>query len=81
MNIEERNENSAAYSSFRTTMHIGMGVFYLVISFLLFYLNTFGAMELPTGMAYTLGALMLVYGLFRIWRGIMDLRLRKRSKQ
>lgn len=81
MNIEERNESSTAYSSFRTTMHIGMGAFYLVISFLLFYANIFGAVELPTGMAYTLGSLMLVYGLFRIWRGVMDLRLRKRNRQ
>jgi hypothetical protein len=81
MNIDERNESSSAYSSFKTTMHIGMGVFYLIISFLLFYANAFGAMELPTGMAYALGTLMLAYGVFRIWRGVMDLRLKKRNRQ
>lgn len=81
MNFEERNESGSAYSAFRATMHIGMGVFYLIISFLLFYLQAFGAMELPKGMAYTLGALMLFYGIFRIWRGVTDIRLRKRNRQ
>lgn len=81
MSYEERNDNNNAYSSFRTTMHIGMGVFYLIMSFFLFYLNAFGAMELPVGLAYALGALMLFYGIFRIWRGVTDMKHRKRSRQ
>ncbi len=74
MNSEERNSSSRSMQQFRASLHIGMGVFYIVAGALVLYVKHFGAMELPSALAYSLGALMLVYGVFRIWRGVMDMR-------
>lgn len=74
MNIEERNERGGALGSFRAALHLGMGAIYLVAGFLVIYIKYFGSMELPTGMAYTLGSLMMLYGVFRIWRGIVAIK-------
>jgi hypothetical protein len=78
MNYEERNESNKGYQRFRATMHIGMGVFYIVIGLSVIYIKYFGAMELPSGFAYVLGSLMLLYGIFRVWRGIADMKQMKR---
>lgn len=80
MNIEERNERGGAFGSFRAALHLGMGAVYLVIGFLVIYIKYFGTMELPTGMAYTLGSLMLLYGVFRIWRGIVAVKENRMRK-
>ncbi|RYD59509.1 MAG: hypothetical protein EOP56_01195 [Sphingobacteriales bacterium] len=78
MSYDERNESNKGYQRFKATMHIGMGIFYLLIGASVIYIKYFGAMELPTGFAYVLGSLMLLYGGFRIWRGIMDMKQMKR---
>jgi predicted phage tail protein len=51
-----------------------MGAFYIVVGALVLYIKHFGAMELPSALAYGLGTLMVVYGIFRIWRGVIDMR-------
>jgi uncharacterized membrane protein len=76
-NFEERQGNQGM-ARFRAIMHLGMGVFYLIIGMLIIYIKAFGAMELPTGFAYVLGSLMLAYGLFRIWRGWVDMKQMKK---
>lgn len=78
MSYEERNGSNKGYQRFKGTMHIAMGIFYLVIGLLVIYVKYFGAMELPDGFAYVLGGLMLAYGLFRIWRGFADLKAMSR---
>jgi hypothetical protein len=74
MDHEERNRSKRGYQQFKAIMHIGMGSFYIAIAALLFAVRHFGAVELPSTMAYVLGAMMLLYGIFRIWRGIVDIR-------
>jgi hypothetical protein len=37
-------------------------------------------MALPTTLAYVLASLMIVYGIFRLWRGIVALK-QKNSKR
>jgi hypothetical protein len=77
MNNEDRNGRNDAYEKFRGTLHVAMGVLYLVIGSLVLYVKYFGAMELSSGIAYTLGTMMLLYGLFRLWRGITYMRQQK----
>ena len=79
MSTEERERN-AGLQRFQAIMHLGMGAFYVVIGVLVIYIRYFGAMELPAGLAYALGAMMILYGFFRIWRGISWLRHRKRLR-
>lgn len=76
MNPEERNARSKGYNNFRGSLHIGMGGLYLVIGSAVIYFKNFGALELSGAMAYSIGAAMLLYGGFRIWRGWMDLKQR-----
>lgn len=56
----------------RAIQHIGMGVVYIIIAALLLWVKTFGTIELSNGIAYALGGLLLVYGVFRIWRGVRE---------
>ena len=74
MNYEERNRPKRSFQQFRASLHIGMGVFYIVAGALVLYVKHFGAMELPSALAYGLGTLMVVYGAFRLWRGATDMR-------
>lgn len=74
MSYEERNQTNKGYERFRSTMHIAMGVFYIIIGLFVIYIKYFGQMELPDTFAYILGGLMLAYGLFRIWRGFTDMK-------
>ncbi len=67
--------------NYRASLHIAMGILYLAIGSAVMYLKYFGAFELPIGLAYLLGGLMLVYGTFRIWRGWRDLKMSKSSNE
>jgi hypothetical protein len=74
MNLDERNENSRGYSTFRMGLDLGMGVLYVCIGLLILYMKHFGGMELPSTFANVLGGLMVVYGVFRLYNGIKTLR-------
>ncbi len=47
-----------------------MGILYLVVGSAIMYVKYTGYADLP--FAYALGTLMLLYGIFRIWRGWAD---------
>lgn len=79
MNIDDRNQRSGTYSNFRSSLHIGIGALYLVIGVAVIYFKAFGAMVLSSGIAYTIGAAMLLYGGFRIWRGWVGLKANSRK--
>lgn len=72
--MNDNRRTGRGYQQFRASLHLGMGIFYVVVGLLILYVKHFGAMELPTTFAYALGALMIVYGVFRIWRGVVDFR-------
>lgn len=74
MDHEERNKSGKGYQQFRAILHVGMGSFYLLIGGLVLYIKQFGSMDLSSGLAYPLGVLILLYGIFRLWRGITDMR-------
>lgn len=66
-----------SFDTMQTTLHLGMGCVYVIIGLLVIYVKYFGTMELSAGLAYALGGLMLAYGIFRLWRGVIGLK-RKR---
>ena len=70
MSYEESNERKRSNSYFRTTMDIGMGLFYSIIGGLIVYAKAFGTMKIPPFIAYILGGMMIIGGVFRFYRGI-----------
>lgn len=80
MNHEERNEQSGPYRSFRDSLDLGMGFFYIIIGLAILSLKYFGNMELSPAYSYILGSLMLLYGAFRIYRGIRNFRTRQKRR-
>ena len=70
---EEREQDSPATKGFRTRMDIGMGLVYFLVGSLLVYSNYFGQVKLSPALAYSLGMLTVLYGCFRIYRGIKGL--------
>lgn len=79
MNHQERNERGGVMLRFRATMHIAMGVLYLVLGVSIIYMKAFGTLDLDPPWPYVVGGLMMLYGAFRLWRGMADLKLRKRG--
>lgn len=78
MNIEERNEGSKGYQNFRMGLDLGMGGLYTVFGIILVTLRYFGNFEFNKTMATIIGCLMIGYGAFRIYRGIVAMRQNKR---
>lgn len=73
MSYSDRNGSNAA-RRFRNSLNLGMGVVYIIISMMVLNLKYFGTIELSSGAAYTLGGLILLYGLFRVYRGVIGLK-------
>jgi hypothetical protein len=46
-----------------------MGLGYVVVQY-----RSFGQLELSSATSYTLAGILVIYGLFRIWRGTRELR-------
>ncbi len=80
MSFEDRLESSKSYKNFRTGLDLGMGVLYVVIGIFVIYAKYFGIAELPDTWAYVLASLMVLYGIFRIYRGlVVVMRKEKRT--
>ena len=61
----------------QTSLHLAMGVVYLIMGSVVIYIKAFGTLDLPTNFAYVLGGLMIAYGAFRLWRGAMNIQQKK----
>lgn len=68
------NKPRSNYEKMQIPLHFGMGSIYVIFGLLVVYVKYFGSMSLSAGIAYALGGIMLIYGAFRIWRGISLLR-------
>ena len=79
MSYEESNERMRSNSYFRISMDIGMGLFYTVIGGVVMYARAFGTMPIPAIIAYILGAMMVIGGVFRFYRGIKALFPQKKN--
>jgi threonine/homoserine/homoserine lactone efflux protein len=73
--MSQSNNKPGFKFTFRAIMHMAIGVLYIILASYLFKVQKFGTVELGAAASYGLGALLLVYGGFRIWRGIQDARL------
>jgi len=69
MELNERNNNNKVYNQFKSSMDIGMGLMYMVISG--YAMNTnFIIEKYGQSTVWTIAILFIAYGLFRIYRGI-----------
>jgi hypothetical protein len=70
MSYEENKERKRSNSYFRITMDIGMGLLYMCLGGYIMYFKAFGAFPVPPIIAYVLGAMMLIGGAFRFYKGM-----------
>ena len=78
MYFGENTERSKSYQAFRTVMDIGMGLFYTITGGMIAIIHSFAGMAIPVWIAVLLGIMMLVGGLFRLYRGLKAVTARKR---
>ena len=69
--------NNRGLRVFQAGRHIVMGLLLMVLAWALVQYRKFGQLELSPMTAYVLAGILVVYGLFRIWRGTRELRERK----
>lgn len=74
MSTNERAASSGSINKLRTGLNVGMGVVYVVLGVLVLGMRVFGTIALPPTAAYVLGGVMILYGGFRVYRGITDIR-------
>jgi uncharacterized membrane protein YidH (DUF202 family) len=74
MSYQDRDDRMSANSRFSGAMHLGMGILYIILAGFVITVKSFGSIELGATMAYVLGGLLLVYGLFRFYRGFDQMR-------
>ena len=77
MEREERNEKNKSYLSIKGALHMGIATLYVVLGFWTLYTKSFIAIEMDTAIAYVVGCLLVMYGGFRFWRGLIMLRSRR----
>ena len=81
MNNEDSRGENRGYRNVRSVLHIGMGGVYLLFGSIIIAYQNFGTLGLSPVMAYTIGGLMLLYGVFRLWRGFAGMRELSRERK
>lgn len=71
--FEKRNTDTPP--KWRAWMHIAMGIVYILFGVLIFYVKRFGSIDLGEPAVYGMSILLSLYGVFRIYRGVADLRM------
>lgn len=74
MSSNERASSSRSINKLRTGLNVGMGVVYVVLGVMVLGMRVFGTIALPSTAAYVLGGVMILYGGFRVYRGVTDMR-------
>jgi hypothetical protein len=67
------SNRSSNMRKFQAGRHIVMGIILMGLAYAVVHFHKFGALELSNTTSYTLAAIMVVYGLFRVWRGTREL--------
>jgi hypothetical protein len=70
MSYSENSEREKSKRQLRTFMDLFMGVFYVFIGGVVFFVQSFGGMVIPPLVAYILGGMMMVGGAFRFVKGV-----------
>ena len=71
MSYRENQEKTRERLSFHTIRDISMGVLYLFMGGMLLAAKKMGIVELQSTVAYILGTIIVIYGIFRLYRGIV----------
>lgn len=74
----DRNRDMRTHNSVQTARNIIMGLIYLISGALVLNWKYFGSMSLTPAYAYILGGILCAYGLFRIYRGMQDMKMNRR---
>ena len=72
----DSNKRARAARRLSAGRHIAMGVLLLALAYAVLTYRYFGTLALSPAGAYGLAAIMAVYALFRLFRGIQDARYR-----
>ncbi len=73
MNIQERNRQNKSYVQFRMIFDIAMGLLYIACGVLVIMAKKLGIdfrVSISMTFMWSLALLLILYGLFRIFRGI-----------
>lgn len=79
MNDEIEEYKERRQSNFRTSLDIGMGLFYTAIGIMVLYAKSFGEMTIPPVIAYILGGMMVVGGIARFYRGLKTILAKRKN--
>ena len=67
------NDRRRTMRRFNAGRHIVMGLVLMALAYAVVHFHKFGTLDLSNTTSYTLAGIMMVYGLFRIWRGTREL--------
>jgi hypothetical protein len=81
MSYEESDARKKSQQYFRTSMDIGMGLFYCIIGAMLLITKSFVSINVPAFISYILGSMMLIGGLYRFYRGIKAILPKKSQSE
>lgn len=65
---------SKTMRQFQAGRHIVMGLILIGLAVAVAYFRKFGTLDLTAMTSYALAGIMVIYGLFRIWRGTRELK-------
>lgn len=74
MNSAEKN-NTNVPPKWRAWLHLGMGIVYLLFAEMVYSAKTFATIKLSPTAVYGMAGILVAYGIFRIWRGIADIKM------
>lgn len=73
MSYGDSNQRIKSNQYLRITMDIGMGMFYSIIGAMIVVMRSFANIKIPNAIAFVLGGMMLIGGLYRLYKGIKAL--------
>lgn len=62
----------SAMNKYKWLRDLVMGIIYLAMAGFVIYFRRFGTIDLSSGLVYGMGGLLIIYGLFRVYRGFAD---------
>lgn len=70
--MSQYNNKPGFKFTFRAAMHLIPGIAFIILAFFLVKVQKFGTIDLGTTGSIAFAALLVVYGVFRIWRGVKE---------
>jgi hypothetical protein len=74
MASDDKGNGMGVYGNLRPIIYIVIGIAYIGFGGFIIKTRKFGTIEMASGVAMGFGGLLIIYGLFRIYRGYMDIK-------